>query len=72
MLENQYLHMTHLTRDVLVKAIVAEEMRSLTGNDYIQSLKDAYKKWGHQSSDDLCRKFNSIKQTTISVEQLKP
>ena len=64
--------MTHLTRDVLVKAIVAEEMRSLTGNDYIQSLKDAYKKWGHQSSDDLCRKFNSIKHTKISVEQLEP
>ena len=71
-MENQYLHMTHLTRDVLVKAIVAEEMRSLTGNDYIQSLKDAYKKWGHQSRDDLCRKFNSIKHTTISVEQLEP
>ena len=64
--------MTHLTRDVLVKAIVAEEMRSLTGNDYIQSLKDAYKKWGHQSSDDLCRKFNSLKHTKISVEQLEP
>ena len=64
--------MTHLTRDVLVKAIVAEEMRSLTGNDYIQSLKDAYKKWGHQSSDDLFRKFNSIKHTTISVENLEP
>ena len=72
MLENQYLHMTHLTRDVLVKAIVAEEMRSLTGNDYIQSLKDAYKKWEHQSSDDLCRQFNSIKHTTISVENLEP
>ena len=72
MLENQYLHMTHLTRDVLVKAIVAEEMRSLNGNDYIQSLKDAYHRWEHQSSDDLCRKFNSIKHTTISVEQLEP
>jgi len=71
-LENQYLHMTHLTRDVLVKAIVAEEMRSLTGNDYIQSLKDAYHKWEHQSSDDLCKKFNSIKHTKISVEQLEP
>ena len=71
-MENQHLHMTHLTRDVLVKAIVAEEMRSLTGNDYIQSLKDAYKKWEHQSSDDLCRKFNSIKHTKISVEQLEP
>jgi len=64
--------MTHLTRDVLVKAIVAEEMRSLTGNDYIQSLKDAYHKWEHQSSDDLCRKFNSLKHTKISVEQLEP
>tara|TARA_A100001201_G_scaffold43098_3_gene43891 strand:- start:187 stop:381 length:195 start_codon:yes stop_codon:yes gene_type:complete len=64
--------MTHLTRDVLVKAIVAEEMRSLTGNDYIQSLKDAYHKWGHQSSDDLCRKFNTLKKTNISVEQLEP
>ena len=72
MLENQHLHMTHLTRDVLVKAIVAEEMRSLTGNDYIQSLKDAYHKWGHQSSDDLCRKFNTLKKTNISVEQLEP
>ncbi len=64
--------MTHLTRDVLVKAIVAEEMRSLDSDDYIQSLKDAYHKWEHQSSDDLCRKFNSIKRTTISVEQLEP
>ena len=71
-MENQYLHMTHLTRDVLVKAIVAEEMRSLTGNDYIQSLKDAYHKWEHQSSDDLCKKFNSLKHTKISVEQLEP
>jgi len=71
-LENQHLHMTHLTRDVLVKAIVAEEMRFSNGNDYIQSLKDAYKKWEHQSSDDLCRKFNSIKHTKISVEQLEP
>ena len=64
--------MTHLTRDVLIKSIVAEEMRSSDGNDYVQSLKDAYHRWEHQSSDDLCRKFNSIKHTTISVEQLKP
>ena len=72
MLENQHLHMTHLTRDVLIKSIVAEEMRSSDGNDYVQSLKNAYHKWGHQSSDDLCRKFNSIKHTTISVENLEP
>ncbi len=72
MLDNKYLHMTHLTRDVLIKSIVAEEMRFSDGNDYFKSLKDAYKKWGHQSSDDLCRKFNSIKHTTISVENLEP
>ena len=71
-MENQHLHMTHLTRDVLIKSIVAEEMRSSNGNDYVQSLKDAYHKWEHQSSDDLCRKFNSIKHTKISVEQLEP
>jgi len=64
--------MTHLTRDVLIKSIVAEEMRSSDGNDYLQSLKDAYHRWEHQSSDDLCKKFNSIKHTTISVEQLEP
>jgi len=64
--------MTHLTRDVLIKSIVAEEMRSSDGNDYVQSLKNAYHRWEHQSSDDLCRKFNSIKHTTISVEQLEP
>ena len=71
-MENQHLHMTHLTRDVLIKSIVAEEMRSSNGNDYVQSLKDAYHKWEHQSSDDLCKKFNSIKHTKISVEQLEP
>ena len=72
MLDNKHLHMTHLTRDVLIKSIVAEEMRSSDGNDYLQSLKDAYHRWEHQSSDDLCKKFNSIKHTTISVENLEP
>ena len=64
--------MTHLTRDVLVKAIVAEEMRSLDSDDYIQSLKDAYHKWGHQGSDVLCQKYNQINHTNISVEILDP
>ena len=72
MLDNKHLHMTHLTRDVLVKVIVAEEMRSLDGNDYLQSLQNAYHKWHHQGSDVLCQKFNTIKKTNISVEQLKP
>ena len=45
--------MTHLTRDVLIKAIVAEEMKDFNGEDYFKSLKDAYHKWEHQSSDVL-------------------
>ncbi len=64
--------MTHLTRDVLIKAIVAEEMKGFNGEDYFKSLKDAYHKWEHQSSDDLCKQFNKIKHTKISVESLNP
>ena len=64
--------MTHLTRDVLIKAIVAEEMKDFNGEDYFKSLKDAYHKWEHQSSDDLCKQFNKIKHTKISVESLNP
>jgi len=65
--------MTHLTRDVLIKSIVAEEMKNCSdGNDYVQTLKNAYHRWEHQSSDDLCKQFNKIKQTKISVESLNP
>ena len=72
-MENKHLHMTQLTRDVLIKSIVADEMRFCkNGFDYVQSLKDAYKKWEHQSSDDLCKKFNSLRHTKISVEELDP
>ena len=71
-MDNKYLHMTHLTRDVLIKSIVAEEMRSSDGNDYVKSLKDAYHKWEHQSSETLCQKFNSIKKTNLTVEILDP
>jgi hypothetical protein len=63
--------MTHLTRDVLIKSIVAAEMKGIDGNDYIQSLKNAYQKWQHESSDSLCRKFNNLRHTQISVEQLE-
>jgi hypothetical protein len=42
------------------------------GTDYIQSLKDAYHKWEHQGSDVLCRKYNQINHTNISVEILDP
>ena len=64
--------MTHLTRDVLIKKIVADEMVGLGGTDYIQNLKSAYHKWEHQSSDVLCKRYNQINHTNISVEILDP
>jgi len=72
LLENKQLHMTHLTRDVLIKAIVAEEMKDFNGKDYFKSLKDAYHKWEHQASDVLCQKYNQINDTNITVEILDP
>ena len=64
--------MTHLTRDVLIKKIVADEMVGLGGTDYIQNLKSAYHKWEHESSDSLCKKYNKIQNANISVEILDP
>ena len=64
--------MTHLTRDVLIKKIVADEMVGLGGTDYLQNLKSAYHKWEHESSDSLCRKYNQINHTNVSVEILDP
>tara|TARA_Y100000004_G_scaffold178679_1_gene221484 strand:+ start:334 stop:528 length:195 start_codon:yes stop_codon:yes gene_type:complete len=63
--------MAPLTRDVLIKTIVADEVTSTDGNNYIQNLKNAYHFWEHESSDSLCRKYNSIKHTNISVEILE-
>ena len=64
--------MTHLTRDVLIKKIVADEMVGLGGTDYLQNLKSAYHKWEHQRSDVLCQRYNQINDTNISVEILDP
>ena len=64
--------MTHLTRDVLIKKIVADEMVGLGGTDHIQNLKSAYHKWEHESSDSLCKKYNQIQNANISVEILDP
>jgi len=69
---NQNLHMTHLTRDVLIKTIVAEEMVGCGGTDYVKSLKSAYHRWEHESSESLCKKYNSIKDANITVETLTP
>ena len=64
--------MTHLTRDVLIKKIVADEMTGCDGNDYLKSLQDAYHKWEHESSSALCRRYNEINDTNITVETLDP
>jgi len=72
LLENKHSHMTHLTRGVLIKAIVADELANSSGEDYLKSLKSSYHRWEHESSDVLCRKYNEIQNTNITVEILDP
>jgi len=64
--------MTHLTRDVLIKTIVADEMVGCGGTDYVKSLKSAYHRWEHESSESLCKKYNKIKNAHVTVEVLDP
>ena len=61
-----------LTRDVLIRTIVANEMKENDGSDYTQKLKSTYHKWEHQSSDVLCQKFNQIEKSNVTVDILKP
>lgn len=62
--------MTQLNREVLIKSIVADEMAGCEGTEYVQHLKKSYKKWEHESSESLCKKYNQIKNTNITVELL--
>jgi hypothetical protein len=64
--------MTHLTRDVLIKTIVATEMQTNDGEDYTKQLKETKHKWEHASSEDLCKKYNQITDTNITVDYLNP
>ena len=64
--------MTHITRDVLIKTIVADQMVGYGGTDYFQNLKSAYHKWEHESSNSLCEKYNQIQNSNITVEVLDP
>ena len=64
--------MTHLTRDVLVKTIVAEEMMGINGEDYTKQLKELKHKWEHSSSEELCKRYNQIQNSNITVETLTP
>jgi hypothetical protein len=72
LLENKNLHMTHLTRDVLIKTIIATEMQTNEGKDYTKQLKETKHKWEHASSEELCKRYNKIKDTNITVETLTP
>jgi hypothetical protein len=62
--------MSNLTRDTLIKTIVSEEMLGCSGDDYTKQLKETKKKWEHASSEELCRKYNQIKYTNITVDIL--
>ena len=64
--------MTHLTRDVLIKTIVATEMQTNDGEDYTKQLKETKHKWEHASSEELCKKYNQITDTNITVDYLNP
>jgi hypothetical protein len=64
--------MTHLTRDVLVKTIVSEEMLDINGEEYTKQLKETKHKWEHASSEELCKRYNEIKNSHITVETLTP
>ena len=64
--------MTHLTSDVLIKSIVSSEMFGITGEDYTKQLKEIKHKWEHASSEELCKRYNQIQNTNISVGILAP
>ena len=64
--------MTHLTRDVLIKTIVSTEMQGNGGEDYTKQLKETKHKWEHASSEELCKKYNQITDTNITVDYLNP
>ena len=64
--------MTNLTRDVLIKTIVANEMRSHDGSDYTKQLKTVNHKWEHESSEELCKQYNKIVSTNLTVDVLNP
>ena len=64
--------MTNLTRDVLIKTIVADEMKDDDGSDYTQHLKNVYHKWEHKSSELLCKQYNKIVHSNLTVDALSP
>ena len=47
-------------------------MASCTGEDYHKNLKELYHKWEHESSETLCKKYNQLTDTNITVDSLTP
>jgi hypothetical protein len=64
--------MTNLTRDVLIKTIVADEMKSNDGIEYTKQLKNVYHKWEHESIEELCKQYNKIVHSNLTVDALSP
>jgi len=64
--------MTNLTRNVLIKTIVADEMKDQDGSDYTKKLKNVYHKWENESSEELCIQYNRILNTNFTVDVIDP
>lgn len=60
------------TRETLIKTIVAGEMAGCDGQKYKKNLKELYHKWSHESSEQLCKKYNEITSIRITVDALTP
>lgn len=61
-----------LTRNELIKVVVADAMVHSKPTDYSQTLKKMYHKWEHASSEDLCNEYNRINNCSLSVDLLYP
>jgi len=61
-----------LTRNELIKVVVADAMVHCESPDYSEKLKKMYHKWEHASSQDLCNEYNKIRKCNLSVDLLYP
>ena len=64
--------MVNLTREVLIKTIVADEMNSKDGLDYKQQLKNCYQKWENKPTEQLCKQYNKILHTNLTTDKISP
>lgn len=61
-----------LTRNELIKVVVADAMVDCESPNYSETLKKMYHRWEHASSEDLCNQYNRIKKCSVSVDILYP